>query len=147
MRAPADHTGDGEDWGVELHRQSKHLVYKAGIEVDVDADALVHLTFFGDDGWGETLYTVIKLEFIMQSLFFGKAFYEALEDDSTRVRFGVNRMADAVDQTGVVECVLVEQACEVTADFFIVFPVVYLFFHFLEHLDNLDICAAVAGTL
>ena len=58
----------------------------------------------------------------MQSLFFGKAFYEALEDDSTRVRFGVNRMADAVDQTGVVECVLVEQACEVTADFFIVFP-------------------------
>ena len=147
MRAPADHTGDGEDWGVELHRQSKHLVYKAGIEVDVDADALVHLTFFGDDGWGETLYTVIKLEFIMQSLFFGKAFYEALEDDSTRVRFGVNRMADAVDQTGVVECVLVEQACEVTSDFFIVFPVVYLFFHFLEHLDNLDICAAVAGTL
>lgn len=56
-------------------------------------------------------------------------------------------MADAVDQTGVVECVLVEQACEVTADFFIVFPVVYFFFHFLEHLDNLDICAAVAGAL
>ena len=83
----------------------------------------------------------------MQSLFFGKAFYEALEDDSTRVRFGVNRMADAVDQTGVVECVLVEQACEVTADFFIIFPVVYFFFHFLEHLDNLDICAAVAGAL
>ena len=147
MRAPADHTRDGEDRGVELHRQSKHLVYKAGIEVDVDADALVHLTFFGDDCRGETLYTVIKLEFIMQSLFFGKAFYEALEDDSTRVRFGVNRMADAVDQTGMVECVLVEQACEVTADFFIVFPVVYFFFHFLEHLDNLDICAAVAGAL
>ena len=83
----------------------------------------------------------------MQSLFFGKAFYEALEDDSTRVRFGVNRMADAVDQTGVVECVLVEQACEVTADFFIVFPVVYFFFHFLEHPDNLDICAAVARLL
>ena len=32
VRAPADHTRDGEDRGVELHRQSKHLVYKAGID-------------------------------------------------------------------------------------------------------------------
>ena len=70
-----------------------------------------------------------------------------LEQLCARIGDRVDRMADAVDQTGVVECVLVEQACEVTADFFIVFPVVYFFFHFLEHLDNLDICAAVAGAL
>ena len=83
----------------------------------------------------------------MQSFFFGETFYEALEDDSTRVGLGINRMADAVDQTGMVERVFIEQACEVTADFFIVFPIVNFFFHFLEHLDNLDICAAVTGTL
>ena len=40
VRAPAGDTGDGEDRCVELHGQSKHLIYKSAVEIHVGADTM-----------------------------------------------------------------------------------------------------------
>lgn len=41
--APAGNSGYGKYGGVQFHRQAQHMVYKAGIEVYIDAYALIHL--------------------------------------------------------------------------------------------------------
>ena len=101
--APADHSCDGKDGGEQLGGQAKHFVNEAGVEIHVDAYALVHLAFAGDNLRRKLFYQIVKLKFFMQSLLFGELLNEGFEDDGSRVGFGIDRMADAIDQTRVIE--------------------------------------------
>ena len=56
-------------------------------------------------------------------------------------------MAHTIDETRVVEGFLVEQGPQVSAHLFLVGPVLYLLLHILEHPHDLDVGAAVPGTL
>ena len=56
-------------------------------------------------------------------------------------------MAHTINQAGVVESILMQQRLEVSGDLFLVLPVPHGLFHVLEHLDDLDIRAAVFGAL
>ena len=68
---PAGDTCHSKNWGIQLHRKLKHMVNKTGIEVHIDADTLVNLTFFGDNLGSQTLNQGIKSKFLFQSLFHG----------------------------------------------------------------------------
>ena len=76
VSAPADHTGDGEDGGEQLGGKPQQLVYEAGVEVHVDADALVHLTLACNDLRSQLFYQIVQLEFLMQPFFHGELFHE-----------------------------------------------------------------------
>ena len=79
--APADDARDGEDRGVKLERDVQHVVDKAGIEVDVGGNALVDVTFFGNDLRGQALDHVVEIEIRLAVLGFGQLLDVALEDD------------------------------------------------------------------
>ena len=83
----------------------------------------------------------------MKPFFFRKLFHERLQNNSSRIRFGIDRMANAVDQSCMVECVLAQQAFQITGNLFFVRPVLYFLLHILEHLHYLDVRTAVTGTL
>ena len=54
-------------------------------------------------------------------------------------------MSHTVDETGVVEGFLVQQAGEIGGYFLLILPVFHLFLHVVEHLYHFDIGAAVLG--
>ena len=56
-------------------------------------------------------------------------------------------MAHAVDQSCVVEGLPVKEPAQINGYLLLVGPVPDLLFHFLEHLNHLDVGAAVAGAL
>ncbi len=123
MCAPAHHTGYGENRGIQFHGKAKHFVDKAGIEVHIDAYALVHLPFPCDDLGGETFHTVIKFKFVVQPFFFGKLFHETLKDHGTGIGFGINRVAYAINQACMVKSILMQETFQIAADFLIIVPV------------------------
>ncbi len=54
-------------------------------------------------------------------------------------------MSHAIDKTRMVKGVLVQKLLKVAGNLILVSPVPDFPLHLLEHLDNLDISAAVAG--
>ena len=47
--APAGDARHGKNGGVKLHGKAQHMINKAGVEVHINADTLVHLPFAGDN--------------------------------------------------------------------------------------------------
>ena len=121
---PADDTGHGEERCEKLFRQAEHLVDEAGVEVDVRAGTLVHVPLGRDDLRCEFRH------FPVQFVLFGAAFFrrehlgEALEDLRTGVGLRVDRVADAVDESALVEDFLVQEFLQVGGDFVVVLPIV-----------------------
>ena len=113
VRAPADDPGDREDRRIKLQRKIEHIVDEAGIEIDVDIDALVDRTLCRDDLGGQSFDERIERKFVVKPFFLRKFLNKGLEDNGSWVGLGVYRMADAVDKTGVVEGVLVQELLEV----------------------------------
>ena len=70
--APAHHTCDGEYRSIQLSGKAEHVVNEAGIEVYVYADALVHLSFPGNNAGGELFHQIVKFKFLMKPFFFRK---------------------------------------------------------------------------
>ena len=79
------------------------MVYKAGVEVHVDADTLVHLPFRRNNLGSQFFHQGVEGKFLLQPLFFGQFLHERLEGNGTGVGFGINCMSYTVYQTGVVE--------------------------------------------
>ena len=40
VRAPTGHTGHGEQGGIQLTRQTQHIVHEAAVEVDIGGNGL-----------------------------------------------------------------------------------------------------------
>ena len=147
VRAPARDARAGEDRRVELHRQIEHTVDEAAVKVDVCGNALVDAAFLADDLRREPRHAHIQPVFVAASFFFGEPLGKALHDFRARVGDRVHRVPHAVDQTRLVEGILIEQAREVAADFILVRPILDLLLHVLKHPHNLDVCAAVLRPL
>ena len=83
----------------------------------------------------------------MKPFLFGQLFHEALEYDSSRIGFGINRMADTINKSCMIKSISAQQAFQITGYLFFIGPVVHILFHVLKHLHNLDVGTAVTGTL
>ena len=70
----------------------------AAVEVHIGADTLVHSPLLRNDLGGQPLHVGIELVFPLIPLLLRQHRNKGLEDLRTRVRLGVDRVADAVDQ-------------------------------------------------
>ena len=145
MGAPADDAGDGEEGGVQLHGDAQQIVEEAAVQVDVGAHALVDGAVFGDELGGLYLDVAVEGQVVLTALFDGQLVDEGAENLLTRVRDGVDRMTHTVDEAAVVKGLLGKDLLEVGARLVGVGPVVQMALDILDHLNDLDVCAAVPG--
>ena len=145
MGAPADDAGDGKDGGVQLQRDVQHIVDKAGVEVHVGGNALVDVAFFGNDLGRQALDHIIEVKVLFAALGLGQLLHKALEHHRAGVGQRVDRVAHAVDQALVVECLLVQDLAEVVLDLVLVGLVADGLADVVDHLHHLDVGAAVLG--
>ena len=73
--APAHGSGDGEDRRIELGRKPQHLIDKAGEEVDVGADALVHPGPLRDHPGREPFYRTVEFVLLLEMLFRAQMYF------------------------------------------------------------------------
>ena len=147
MGGPAGDAGDGKDGSVELNRQTQHLVGEAGVEVDVGRDALVDLAPVRNDFRSQTRDQLIEGILLLVTLFSGELLDKALEGDGAGVGDRIDGMTEAIDQTGFVKDLSVQKVTQILLYLSLICPVPDLFLHVREHLDDLDIGAAVTGPL
>ena len=83
----------------------------------------------------------------MTLLLIGKLLHKAAQNRRARVALGIHRMTHTVNQTGMIECILVQEPAEILSDLLLVLPVVHPLLHIVKHLNNLDIRAAVLRPL
>ena len=85
------------------------MIDEAGIEVHVGGHALIDLALVGDDLGSQAFHTGVELIFIGAALFPREGLHKAAQDVGAGVGEGVDCVAHAVDEAGVVECLAVEE--------------------------------------
>ena len=133
--------------GEQLLRDAQHLIDEAGVEVHVGADTLVHPALAADDLGSQPLHGGVELILGLHVLFCRQLVDKGLEDLGAGIGFGVNGMADAVDESGVVKGIPVEELFQIGAHLVIVLPVAHLPLDLVKHMHHLDVGAAVLGPL
>ena len=147
MGAPARDPGDGEDRSEELLRNAQHLIHEAAVEVDVGADTFIHSAFTGDHLRGDLLNFFIQVHIPGSALFFGQLPDKGMEDALSGIGDGIDRMAHAVDQSLMVEDLSVQHLRQITVQSLIIAAVGHIFLNVFHHVDDLQIGAAVFGSL
>ena len=146
MCAPACDTRDGEQRRDKLLRDAEHRIQKAAVEIDVGTDGLSSLLALVEHLRRDLFDLGIQLKLVVSAFFHRELFDLIFEDRCTGVGHGVYGVADTVDQTLTVKCLLVEDLFEVCGDLIFVRPIRDVLFDVGKHLCDLDVCTAVAGT-
>ena len=145
--APARHTGDGEQRGVEILGDAQHIVDQAAEQVHIGADGLGTALFLGEDAGGQPLdaaqHVVLFLKAFLVSQMAGTIF----QDDLAGVAHGVDRVAHTVDQAGAVARLFAEDAAEVLPHLVVIFGVLHVLEDVLQLAVDHQVRAAVLGAL
>ena len=142
MSAPAADARHCKNRREQLYRQPQHLIDQTGIEVDIGADALVHLPLFRNQSRCGFSHVLVEFILLFKSVFHREPFCTGVKNLCAGIGYGINRMSHSVDQARLVECLFVEQGGEVVFDFVPVMDV-DMPLHIVEHAHDLDVGAAV----
>ena len=93
------------------------------------------------------LHSVIQRELILQALLLRKLLRIFLQDYRSRVRLTVNRMSHTIDQTRMVEALLIQESLQIFGDFILILPILHMHLHIIKHLLYLDIRTTMLRSL
>ena len=143
MGDPAGHSGDGEEGGKEVLRDAQHVVGETGIEVHIGGDGLAPSLkdLFPD----RVLEKAVEGEFIHAVLFLGQVPAKSPEDLRPGVGQGIDRVAEAVDQSCIVIVVMVQDPVHDIQDLVPVVRIADVGNDLVHHLGHGDVGAAVLG--
>ena len=144
---PSHDARHGEYRGVNLLRQTYHLVYEARIEVHIGAERLLCLAPGGHTLDALLLEQPEEIILLVAPLLFGEFAGKPFQLHGTRVAHGIHGVSYAVDESAPVVGVAVEDAVKISVYLRDIGPVAYVLLQMVEHVDGSDVCASVQRTL
>lgn len=143
---PARDARDGENRRIQFVREVQHRIHESAVKIHVGADRLIAPVALVEQFGRKALHALVKLKFLGAPLLDCQFLDVLLEDERTGVGLGVDRVADAVDQTAAVKRLFVEDTREVSGDGIVALPVGNIGHNVGKHVHDLDVRAAVART-
>ena len=111
--APSDDPCDREEGSEQLWRDSQHVVDESAVEVNVSADTGERVPPGTDEFRGHLLDVLVELEVLLTVLLDSEPLDQLPEDGCSGIGEGIDRVTHSVDETQLVECILVEDLDEV----------------------------------
>ena len=147
VRAPSDDPRGGEQRGVELLGDAQHAVDETAVEIHVGTDPGEGVLLGFYESGGDLLDGRVQLEVVVPSLGYRQLLNEGFEDDRPGIGNGVHCVPHAVDQTGLVEDLLVQDPGQVRPELVLVIQVLHVRLDVGDHVHDLDVGTSVLWAL
>ena len=108
VSAPARHTGNGKQGGVQVLGDAQHIVDQAAEQVHIGTHRLSAALFLGKNAGGQPLDAAQHVVLFLKAFLVGQVSGTVLQDDLAGVAHGIDRVAHAVDEAGAVARLLTE---------------------------------------